>query len=285
MFNLFNKTPDAGAPDADFPQGKYLNKDAGIPGSPVQADMRNDIYIFFSRLFSEVGFVFNDVADTVLASQAFDAFKNFLQPVLQLKLDTETITPANRHINAEIDTGSGDADIILDVGTFEGQTVNVTVNDLGIGSVDWGGGYLIYISLNSALTTSLIATFIWTNGAWVVTGGVTATYVSGTYRVFQKANGTQKIASPNEQQTMVNTTSDAINLIWPSAFATGSFPNAVYTFAGVNIHSNSATLDTSSPGIRAKATSGTTADIKTSCSPAFANGHYYSYETTWGEYI
>jgi hypothetical protein len=74
-FNLFNKNPDAGAPETDFPTGKYLNKSAGIPGTPVLADMRNDSYIFFNRLIIEAGIVLNDVAETIGSSQFFNALK------------------------------------------------------------------------------------------------------------------------------------------------------------------------------------------------------------------
>lgn len=128
----------------------------------------------------------NSADKWVLLSNGADAFK---YPAV----DTNTIIPKFKTNNVIIDTGSGDATITLDPGDFEGQTVNVIVDDLGLGIVDWGGSYLIYVSLNSALTTSLIATFKWINGAWIVSSGVTATYVSGDETTIKDALGNQTV--------------------------------------------------------------------------------------------
>jgi hypothetical protein len=128
----------------------------------------------------------NSADKWVLLSNGADAFK---YPAV----DTDTIIPKFKTNNVIIDTGSGDATITLDPGDFEGQTVNVIVDDLGMGIVNWGGSYLIYITLNSALATSLIATFKWINGAWVVSGGVTADYVSGTEIVKLSSNGRMEL--------------------------------------------------------------------------------------------
>jgi len=174
-FNLFNKTPDAGAIDGDFPEGKYLDKSAGIPGSPVQADMRNDIYIFFSKIFKEVGAVFNDVADTVNASQFFTTFADFLKPVVVNALDGVPITvPTHRHFTVYLDTSLGDATIPNFAGAFEGQRCMVISEGIADAINEGGNGDYVNDVFISPESSGLSYKKTWINGSWKAVNEVTA---------------------------------------------------------------------------------------------------------------
>lgn len=63
--------PDIGAPDGDRPDGYYLNEDTGVPGTPILAEMKNDIYTFFSKMMSEGGVSYNNLTDTHALSQYY----------------------------------------------------------------------------------------------------------------------------------------------------------------------------------------------------------------------
>lgn len=71
-------TPDMGAVDSDNPNGKYLNKDTGVPGTPALAQEMNSKLNFFARIMAGGGLSYNGDVDTFTDSQFFDAFINIL---------------------------------------------------------------------------------------------------------------------------------------------------------------------------------------------------------------
>lgn len=81
MANKLNiKVPDIGVPDGDRPDGYYLNEDTGVPGTPILAEMKNDIYTFFSKMMEEGNVAFNNLTDTNTLSQYYLALeKNVLK--------------------------------------------------------------------------------------------------------------------------------------------------------------------------------------------------------------
>lgn len=67
-------TPDIGAPDANNPQGTYLDEDAGIPGTPILAGWKNTIKAFMERLMIRTGKSYNGNPDESGAiAQIYDA--------------------------------------------------------------------------------------------------------------------------------------------------------------------------------------------------------------------
>lgn len=77
---LDQNVPDIGAPDAQRPDGYYLNEDAGIPGTPILAELKNDAYYYFSRMMTEAGIAYNNFTDNIESSQYYTALeKNILK--------------------------------------------------------------------------------------------------------------------------------------------------------------------------------------------------------------
>jgi hypothetical protein len=85
------------------------------------------------------------------------------------------------------------------------------------------------VSLNSALTTSLIATFKWINSGWVVSGGVTADYVSGVSRVELKTNRRQ-VESRKDVKNSASTDSQTLTYVNP--FLNAPVVNVSYEIQG-----------------------------------------------------
>lgn len=71
-------TPDIGAPDADRPDGYYLDEDTGVPGSPSLAGEANSRYYFFARMLLETGRTPNGNADNITVNQAFDSMAELI---------------------------------------------------------------------------------------------------------------------------------------------------------------------------------------------------------------
>lgn len=90
---LDQTVPDIGAPDVNRPEGYYLNEDAGVPGTPILAELKNDVYYFFSRMMSEAGVSFNNITDDINNSQFFESLeKNILKYQDLTVLDLRSLT-------------------------------------------------------------------------------------------------------------------------------------------------------------------------------------------------
>lgn len=72
---LDSVTPDVGAPDANNPQGTYLDEAAGIPGTPVLAGEKNSILYFFAKMMLEAAIAYDGNVDDITSSQFWDALE------------------------------------------------------------------------------------------------------------------------------------------------------------------------------------------------------------------
>jgi hypothetical protein len=187
---LSDNTPDSKTPTVDEPDGAFLDKSAGIPGSPVQAGMRNDMVYFFSRIMAEVGIAFNNIQDNITNSQYFTAFVNFLKPVTIIALDGVPITvPLSRHFTVLMDSSLGDPDLPAFDGTFEGQKCTVISDGSGTTTNLAGTGEYVNGVFISPRATGLSYKKTWLDGAWFVVNEVTNDFISGGIRVEKRPNG------------------------------------------------------------------------------------------------
>lgn len=116
--------PDIGTPDGDRPDGFYLDEGPGDPGTPILADLKNDIYYFFNKTMEEAGITYNNVVDTQTLSQYYNALLITRDKQEEISLDSsQTYDPELSSKYIKIDTSSGVLAIALSDGNFIGQKV------------------------------------------------------------------------------------------------------------------------------------------------------------------
>ena len=97
---------DYGAPETDFPDGKYLDEGVGIPGTSIKADGKNQIYYFFSKLMSSVSLSFNGTLDNFTSSQFFTALTTRINNLIGVVTDQILKTTSSVTFTS-VNTGQG----------------------------------------------------------------------------------------------------------------------------------------------------------------------------------
>lgn len=112
--------PNATPADADYPFGSIKNASTpgGLDGTPLDKVWKNDDLGFKQRLLIEAGITPSGVADTVLASDYFDALKAIIIKSIGLN-STSGFVPSNNggnpntHIDFSIGSGSDSTNLKL----------------------------------------------------------------------------------------------------------------------------------------------------------------------------
>lgn len=191
--NLY--VPDIGAPDGTRPDGYFLDEDVGVPGSPILADGKNDIYYFFSKMMGEIGIAFNDLVDNDSVNQFYEALEKVSNIPLEVTTSiTETVTiDKRRHYRFILDTTLGAITTTLPDGIFDGQRVNLHCIDAGTANAFYKGTG-IYLGASSTGTPLSPEFDIWlewndTESRWTYEDVVTADWVSGSETINTWSNG------------------------------------------------------------------------------------------------
>lgn len=194
--NLY--VPDIGAPDGTRPDGYFLDEDVGVPGSPILADGKNDIYYFFSKMMGEIGIAFNDLVDNDSVNQFYEALEKVSNIPLEVTTSiTETVViDKRRHYRFIIDTTLGAITTTLPDGIFDGQRVNLHCIDAGTANAFYKGTG-IYLGASSTGTPLSPEFDIWlewndTESRWTYEDVVTANYASAGTNVTQSSGGSLK---------------------------------------------------------------------------------------------
>jgi len=206
MSRALNLTaPDIGAPDANRPEGFYLDESVSDPGTPILADNKNDIYTFFSRMMEYTGITFNNVVDQNDTSQFFEALRRIAAiPEKQTVSVSSTLALGPYDWEVEVDLSIGNISINqLPVPNFIGQKIHIYGVGSGIGYIAGGTGLYangVYFTENTGgvFLTAVSMT------EYKLYPGVTAKYVIVGQTIKQYADGSMENSSSVTVATFLN---------------------------------------------------------------------------------
>lgn len=182
--------PDIGTPDGDRPDGFYLDEGPGDPGTPILADLKNDIYYFFNKMMDEAGITYNNVVDTQTLSQYYNALQVTKDLIDNVSLSTsQTVSPLINTLY-QSDTSSGNNSISISDGVFIGQEIVLESSGSGITFADFTGKIPVEdIAISDGYKLSLK----WNGVKYIADIEVTADYTNGSWRIIKTSGGRQKL--------------------------------------------------------------------------------------------
>ena len=215
--------PDIGTPDANNTEGTYLDEAVGVPGTPILADMKNQMYYFFSNLMAKSGLAFNDLVDDSLVSQFYDAFEIMAAvPRKQFVPSSQALVLGKYDWEVEVDLSLGNVAIsALPVPDFIGQRVHIYGVGTGIGSIAGGTGLYVNGVFFTENTGGVFLTAV-SLTEWRAENGVTADYVSGDYHVIKYANGNMELEYLSSSPSLASNASG--NVFINAAAVTNAYP-------------------------------------------------------------
>lgn len=228
--------PDIGTPDANNTEGTYLDEAVGVPGTPILADMKNQMYYFFSNLMAKSGLAFNDLVDDSLVSQFYDAFEIMAAvPRKQFVPSSQALVLGKYDWEVEVDLSLGNVAIsALPVPDFIGQRVHIYGVGTGIGSIAGGTGLYVNGVFFTENTGGVFLTAV-SLTEWRAENGVTADYVSSLRNIKKTSNGDMDISSDEDSIPATSSTANVFGDSSGNIFKAASVRTFSETFSSLSI--------------------------------------------------